>query len=202
MKTDIGKLCKSLSQGLCNFPQVPILSEFELDNQVELLVKIIDKAINESTPKQRLCARSIPGFDEECKEAQMRARRFKKTYNRNPSAETWEEYRLAGAVKGRLIDKKKKMAIASIVKKLAIPQRLCGKPAKLLEDWAQFILICLLFNEVTKQQPTTLKKKLKYSKTHFFPPHLFHILLTYKTSHIRRGLICQLLQIRKLSSQF
>ena len=32
--------------------------------QVELLVDIIDRAINDLTPKQRLCARSNPGFDE------------------------------------------------------------------------------------------------------------------------------------------
>lgn len=62
-------------------PQLPILFEAELDSQVELLIKIINRAINESTPKQRFCACSLPEFDEECKELQMRARRLKKAYN-------------------------------------------------------------------------------------------------------------------------
>lgn len=61
-----------------------------------------------SMPKQRSCARSIPGFDEDCKEAQMQARRLKKIYNQVPSLENWEEYRVARAFKGRLINKKKR----------------------------------------------------------------------------------------------
>lgn len=87
-KTDIGKLCKILSQDLCILPWLPILSETELDSQVELLIKIIVRAMNKSTPKQRLCARSMPGFDEECKELQMRAHRLKKAYHQNPLADT------------------------------------------------------------------------------------------------------------------
>lgn len=57
-----------------------------------------------------------------------------------------------------------------------IPQKLCGKPAKLLEDRAQFILTCLLFNEVTKQQLTILEKKLKYSEAPFSSAsHITHL---------------------------
>lgn len=64
--------------------------------------------MNMSTLKQQLCAQSISGFDEDCKEAQMQARRLKKIYNQNPSVENWEEYRVARAVKGKLINKKKR----------------------------------------------------------------------------------------------
>ena len=80
----------------------------ELDDQVELLVNIIDKAMNVSTCKLQLCAQSIPGFDGECKVAQMQACRLGKIYNQNPSVENWEKYQVARAVKGRLINKKKR----------------------------------------------------------------------------------------------
>ncbi len=59
-------------------PQTPISSESELDSQVVLLIKIIDGAMKKTTPKQQLYSRSLPGFDEECKELQMRARQLKK----------------------------------------------------------------------------------------------------------------------------
>lgn len=78
--------------------------------------------MNKSTPKQRLCARSMPEFDEECKELQMRARRLKKAYNRNASADTWEEYRVATAVKGRVINKKKRDGYCDYC------QKACGFP--------------------------------------------------------------------------
>lgn len=95
-------------QSLYHFLQTPALYNNELDDQVELLVNIIDEAMNMSTLKQQLCAQSISGFDEDCKEAQMQARRLKKIYNQNPSVENWEKYRVARAVKGRLINKKKR----------------------------------------------------------------------------------------------
>lgn len=76
-----------------------------------------------STPKQQLCARSILGFDEECKKAQMRAHWLKKIYNQNPSVENWEEYRVARAVKGRLINKKKQNGYRKYCQKACDPPK-------------------------------------------------------------------------------
>ena len=86
-KTHFRKLYGSLTQSFYQFLQTPKLHNNELDYEVELLVNIIDEAMNMSMPKQRLCTCSIFGFDEKCKVAQMQARRLKKIYNQNPSME-------------------------------------------------------------------------------------------------------------------
>ncbi len=61
-----------------------------------------------SIPKAKLCPKSIPEFDEECKDAQIKARRFKKIWKKEGTEESWEAFRLARAEKGRIIAKVKK----------------------------------------------------------------------------------------------
>lgn len=78
-KTDIKKLPDTFLNELRDSIQtVPEFTQ-ELDHQVGILVTAVGKAIEVLTPILRLFPRSIPGFDEECKEAQMRARSLKKS---------------------------------------------------------------------------------------------------------------------------
>ena len=49
--------------------------------------------------------RSVPGWTQECKEAQMRARRLRRQYQRTRSERDWDAYREARNCKGRLIKK-------------------------------------------------------------------------------------------------
>lgn len=64
--------------------------------------------MNKSIPKQQLCPRFMPRFDEKCKKLQMRAHQLKKAYNQNLSADTREKYCVARVIKKKVIDKKKK----------------------------------------------------------------------------------------------
>lgn len=78
-KMDLALLIKTLQQNLANIPNLPSRTTEELDEKVISLVKFIDIAMDISIPKARLCPKSIPGCDEECKDAQMRARKLKKS---------------------------------------------------------------------------------------------------------------------------
>ncbi len=60
----------------------------ELGEKVISLVNTIDKAINASTPKARLYPGSVPGFDEKCKGAQIRARKLKKIWKKEGTEES------------------------------------------------------------------------------------------------------------------
>ena len=59
-----------------------------LDQVVEDLTSVINKAIEASTPLGEITARSKIGFDEACKEAQMEVRRLKKRYLRAGTEES------------------------------------------------------------------------------------------------------------------
>lgn len=107
-KMDLDLLIKTLQHNLANIPHLPSRTAKELDEKVLSLVKAIDTAIDISIPKARLCPKSIPGFDEECKDHQMRARRLKKRWKKEGTEESWEAFRLARAEKGRIIAKVKK----------------------------------------------------------------------------------------------
>ena len=50
----------------------------DLGSQNESLANRLSKTLNESTPDLKICARSKAGFNEGCKEAQIRAQRLKK----------------------------------------------------------------------------------------------------------------------------
>ncbi len=80
-------------------------SKQKIDNQVQALVKTIQEAVEISTPMVKICSRSKPGFILECKEAQMKARRLQKIFNRLGTDEAWEKYSAAHSEAGYIIRK-------------------------------------------------------------------------------------------------
>ena len=109
-KMDAVLLIKTLQQNLASISRLPSKTPEELDEKVISLVKAIDIAMDASIPKAKFCPKSIPGFDENCKDAQMRARRLKKVWKKEGTEDSWEQFRLARAEKGRVIAKAKKKA--------------------------------------------------------------------------------------------
>ena len=111
----------------------------------------------------------MPGFDEECKELQMRARRLKKAYNRNPSADTWEEYRVARAVKGRVIDKKKRDGYRNYC------QKACDSPKAMWQACKTarrpgLVYSCLpSIQQSDKSTTNNPEEKVEIFKNAFFP---------------------------------
>ncbi len=77
-KMDLPKPKKALLEKLAKDPQRHFQTANELDAQVYSLIGAIETAIARAILKARLSPKSVPGFDEECKETQMKARRLKK----------------------------------------------------------------------------------------------------------------------------
>ena len=67
----------------------------ELDEKVIFLVKAINIAMDAFILKTRLYTRSILRFDKDCKDDQIRARRFKKIWIKKDIEDSWEAFRLA-----------------------------------------------------------------------------------------------------------
>ena len=82
----------------------------KIDNLVQVLVKVIQEAIEISTPIVKICSRSKPGFTLEYKEAQIKARRLQKIFNRLEPEEAWEKYRAACLKAGYIIRKASRKA--------------------------------------------------------------------------------------------
>ncbi len=72
------------------------------------LIGAIETAIALAILKARISPKSVPEFDEKCKETQMKARRQKKIWKKERTVESWKEFQLAQAEKGRDIAKAKK----------------------------------------------------------------------------------------------
>lgn len=94
-KTDIKKLVNTLKGELTGSVQTAPKSTQQFDQQIDTLVAVLIKAIDTSTLILRVSPRSIPGFDEEYKKAQIRACHLKKKFKKEPSPELWEEFKQA-----------------------------------------------------------------------------------------------------------
>ena len=70
-KMDAVLLIKTLQQNLVSISRLPSKTPKELDEKVIFLVKAIDIAMDASIPRAKLCPKSIPGFDENCKVAHL-----------------------------------------------------------------------------------------------------------------------------------
>ncbi|EDN02399.1 predicted protein [Histoplasma mississippiense (nom. inval.)] len=88
-----------------NLPHPTVLDSEASVDQVQGLVHAITRAIDASTPKAKPSDRSIPGWTQECKEAQRTARRLRRRYQKTRLESDWEAYCQARNYKGRLIKK-------------------------------------------------------------------------------------------------
>jgi exonuclease III len=70
---------------VCLPRQAPLGSPEAIDRRVQEIVAAITKAIKKSTPKARPSEESKPGWTQECKDAQMTARRLRRRYQRTRS---------------------------------------------------------------------------------------------------------------------
>lgn len=77
-KMDGVLLIKILQENLTSILLSLLKTVKELDEKIISLVEAIDITIDASISRSKLCARSILGFDKDCKDAQMRAKKLKK----------------------------------------------------------------------------------------------------------------------------
>lgn len=107
-KTDRKRLLERFSEEIQTLPESQLKTKEEIDEQVRLVITAIQRSIEFSTPLVRICKRSVPGFDCECKEAQMRARRLHKVFQRDGTEENWHRYVEARSFKKSVIKKAKR----------------------------------------------------------------------------------------------
>lgn len=71
-------MIETLKEGLAEIPLTPSKTAKELDGKVISLVNAINEAIEVLIHKARLCPRSVPGFNDGCKNVQIRTKEIKK----------------------------------------------------------------------------------------------------------------------------
>ena len=81
-KMDCVLLIKTLQENLTSISLLSSKTAKKLDEKVIFLVEAIDIAIDAPIPRSKLCTRSILRFDEDCKDAQMKAKRLKKIWKK------------------------------------------------------------------------------------------------------------------------
>ena len=94
-KIDIPLIKRKLKEELTKNLPSPCTTAEQLDVQVDSLISAINTAMNLAISKAKVSPKSVPGFDEKCKEVQMKARRLKKIWKREETEESWENFRLA-----------------------------------------------------------------------------------------------------------
>lgn len=109
-KINIPLIKRMLKEELAKNPLSPCTMPEQLDTYVNSLISTINIAMNFAIPRANISLKSVPRFDEKCKEVQMKARRLKKIWKREETEESWENFRLAEAEKRRVIVKAKKAA--------------------------------------------------------------------------------------------
>ena len=80
-------------------------SEAGTDRQIAGLTDALRKAIDKSTPFNKICSYSKPGFTEECKEASCKAKRLKRLWQRTMQEEDWVKYTKARNRLGKIVKK-------------------------------------------------------------------------------------------------
>ena len=107
-KIDIPVLKKTLSEKLAKDSPSSSRTSNRLNIKVHFRINAIDMAMTLAILKARLSPKSIPGFDEECKKMQMKARRLKNIWKKERTEDSWEDFRISWAKKGKVITKAKK----------------------------------------------------------------------------------------------
>lgn len=169
-RTDIQKLRQAISEKILALENLDLDSTGKIDNLVQALVKAIQEAVEISTPMVKICSRSKPGFTLECKEAQMKARRLRKIFNRLGTEEAWEEYRASRLEAGYIIRKTSRKAYRES------REEACDSVAKMWKAvrWTKnrkprLTTLPALKIPSTTQYETNPKKKIELLRNAFFP---------------------------------
>ncbi|KAJ6029797.1 hypothetical protein N7499_012205 [Penicillium canescens] len=88
----------------------------QIDDAVDHLIEIINRAVDESTPWARPSQYANPSFTGECREAVRETRRLFRRYIATHSEEDWEVYKLARNQKGRIVKRALRSGFREFVK--------------------------------------------------------------------------------------
>ena len=86
---------KCLLEKLAKDPASTFIMSYKLNIEVYFPINTIDIAITLIYPKVRLSPKSVPKFDEECKEMKIKIRRLKKIWKKKEIKESWKDFWIA-----------------------------------------------------------------------------------------------------------
>ena len=141
----------------------------DIEEQVNRIVQVIGTAITNNCPESRVCPRSVPGWTPEIKEAQMQARRLRRRYQELRTEQTWEEYREARNLKGRLIKKLLRKNHRERVQKATESPQGLWKLAKWAKNKEQRQPYTPPLKDSQGKMRTELEDKVEILKNSFFP---------------------------------
>ena len=108
-------------------------SESEIDALTTDIVRVIQVAIDGSTPWTRRSPYAKPRFTEDCKAAQRRCKQLKRRRNHYGTDEAWEDFRRARNYKHNLIKREQRKAFRRFISEI------CKSPTKMWKGirWAR-----------------------------------------------------------------
>ena len=170
-KTNTALLRDHMKQELDRMPRNHLRNEEEVDEFVTYITTAIQRSIEVSTPTIHICKYSMPGFDEECKEAVMEANRLHRRHQSTRSQEDWEDYVIARNWKKTLITKMKRRAYRESREKACESPIAMWKASKSARRSGPPPQACIpsIRKEDGSLEDNSMNK-LKILKKSFFPP--------------------------------
>jgi hypothetical protein len=105
-KTDISSLQHTVKEKLPRVPGPVELSEkHSIDRYMHSIIDALQAGIDASTPWSNPSSRSLPGFDQECKDICVEVQRLRRRWQRTRDEDDYEAYRVARNSKGRHVQK-------------------------------------------------------------------------------------------------
>lgn len=104
IKTDVPKLRTTVSANLPQ-PSDCLADRESIDLSVAHIIKALEAGIEESTPWTNLSPRSIPGFNQECKDLCTHVQQLRRRWQWSRLEDDYEAYRVARNKKGRFTQK-------------------------------------------------------------------------------------------------
>lgn len=104
-KTNPATLRQTIRDHLASSAAIDLSNEERIDNLVSSIINALNAGIEASTPWSNPSPRSIPGFDQACKDICTEVQQLRRRWQRTRQDDDYEAYRQARNRKGRLIQK-------------------------------------------------------------------------------------------------
>lgn len=168
-KTNEKRLLEYFKEEIKRLPEAQPRTEKEIEKQVKLMITAIQQSTEFSTPLIRICKQSVPGFDCECKEAQMRARRLHKIYQREGTDESWHDYLEARSFKKTVIKKARRREYQESRKKACQNPGTMWKAGRIARHAGPPSQVCMPALRSEERFEEDPQRKIKLLEHTFFP---------------------------------
>lgn len=102
---NVEQFTSKLQRELSDYRSWPLASKKDLDWAVDKITSAIQNMIQTVVPKSVVCARSIPGFTDECREAIDEVKHTQRRWKRHPTEDNLREFQEAKRVRAKAISR-------------------------------------------------------------------------------------------------